>query len=170
MSSATISTLQRNNFNKNSNINSKNKYSQQSSLNSNNYNKNFGSNNDSNNRNVSSMNSATFNNKNKKDNSENNTTHNMNSLLEKLDDKYLNGLYKHSVEYNQENKFTQNDKKVIMSTFDGYLDSLNLYLDDDIYYSKYSKLPAISSNLISKVEKLMTQNDGIFDKGKNLKF
>ena len=80
--------------------------------------------------------------------------------LNGLSEGFLQELYKSSLNYNQDKVFSQNEKKIILSPFESYLSSLNVYLDDNSFKQKCQKLPKINSTVITKIEKAKENQEG----------
>lgn len=78
----------------------------------------------------------------------------MSSNLDTYDKSILNQIYDRLSKNNFDRKFSQEDKKQVLLSFSSnYLNSLNVFLDDDIFSEKCNSLPKIFSNVANKVEK-----------------
>ena len=84
----------------------------------------------------------------------------LNKEISGLDNKYLKELYKSSVEYNQDKKYTEDEKVIVLGGFSKYLSSLSLFLNDNEFNKKCQNLPVINSTVVSKVEKSISNNKG----------
>lgn len=81
------------------------------------------------------------------------------NILDSINKIALTNLYKQTSEQNQEKKYSQEEKKIVLSSFSNYLSSLKLFLDDHEFEKKCEKLPIINSHIITKVEKSLASKN-----------